>query len=116
MRPPLCSGVYPGRHPGPGSVPKGGGWSGAPGSLAAIVAGSELLLAGARNIIRWMGITDTLFGMTVLAIPAFMLRKRLLRWAGGALVLLYLIFVAGGFPGWETPPSVIHFRSGAVLP
>ena len=36
-------------------------------SLAAIIAGSEMLVAGSETIIERLGISDTLFGMTVLA-------------------------------------------------
>lgn len=38
------------------------------GSLAGIVAGSELLVRGARPVIEALGWTDTLFGMTLLAL------------------------------------------------
>jgi len=36
-------------------------------SLAAIVAGSELVIRGSEGIMAWLGLTDTVFGMTVLA-------------------------------------------------
>jgi cation:H+ antiporter len=136
-------------------------------SLAAIVAGSELLVLGSRTIIDEMGVSDTVFGMTILAflvsieelareLPAamkgrpeitygnvagsvlafflfnagiialvnplpmtprvlefylplalatvlfislFMAFRKVPRWAGGLLVLLYLLFVARGYLG-----------------
>lgn len=136
-------------------------------SLAAIVAGSEMIVLGSRTIIERMGVSDTLFGMTVLAflvsieelarelpaamkgrpeitfgnvvgsvlafflfnagvialvnpvpvgspvrrfylpvcfatvvvISAFMAGKRMSRSAGALLVLLYAIFVVGGYVG-----------------
>ncbi|HWP00321.1 MAG TPA: sodium:calcium antiporter [Methylococcus sp.] len=37
-------------------------------SLGAIIAGSELLLAGSESIIASLGLSDTVFGMTVLAL------------------------------------------------
>lgn len=142
-------------------------------SLVAIVLGSELLVESSETIIETFGLTDTFFGIIILALlvsieelarelPAalrgrpeitfgnvvgsvmafflfnagiiamvrpvpvsnqvlgfylpitivtvfvvsgFMLRKRVPRWAGGILVLLYLIFVVGGyaFAGGFTP-------------
>ena len=134
-------------------------------SLAAIIIGSEMLVAGSETIIVRLGLSDTVFGMTILALlvsieelarelPAamkgrpeisfgnvvgsilafflfnagiialvspvtvgtqvlrfylplcfgtvivvslFMMTKRIPRWAGGILVLLYLIFVIGGY-------------------
>jgi cation:H+ antiporter len=36
-------------------------------SLAAIIAGSEMLVAGSRTIIDRLGLSDTVFGMTILA-------------------------------------------------
>ncbi len=134
-------------------------------SLAAIVLGSELLVRGAETIIARLGITETVFGMTILALlvsieelarelPAalkgrpditygnvlgsvlaffllnaglialvrsipitddvlrfylplalltvllvtvFMFRKKVPRWAGGVLVLVYVAFFAGAY-------------------
>lgn len=134
-------------------------------SLAAIVAGSEMLVEGSKVLIERLGITDTFFGMTLLALlvsveevarelPAamrghpeisfgnvvgsalafflfnagvialvrpveiaapvrqfylpvalitvvvislFMWRKAVPRWAGAVLVLLYGVFVVGGY-------------------
>ncbi|MEB3358039.1 MAG: sodium:calcium antiporter [Synechococcales bacterium] len=134
-------------------------------SLIAIVAGSEMLVAGAESLIARVGISDTAFGMTILAflvsieelarelpaalkgradisfgnvlgsilafflfnagiialvqpvlvsdqvlqfhlpvclatvliLSAFMLRKRISRWAGGILVALYAFFVLGSY-------------------
>ena len=134
-------------------------------SLAAIIIGSEMLVAGSETIIVRLGLSDTVFGMTILAflvsieelareLPAamkgrpeisfgnvvgsilafflfnagiialvspvtvgtqvlrfylplcfgtvivvslFMMTKKIPRWAGGILVLLYLIFIAGGY-------------------
>jgi cation:H+ antiporter len=133
-------------------------------SLAGIIVGSEMLVRGAGTIILHFGLSDTLFGMTVLAflvsieelareLPAalrgrpeitfgnvvgsilafflfnagiialvrpvvvdpqvlrfylpvcfvtlgvislFMMARQVPRWAGGLLVLLYLVFVVGG--------------------
>ncbi|HXG09801.1 MAG TPA: sodium:calcium antiporter [Gemmataceae bacterium] len=138
-------------------------------SLVAIVVGSEMLVAGSRTIIDRLGLSDTLFGMTILAflvsveelareLPAalrgrpeisygnvvgsvlaffgfnagiialvrpvavepqvlrfhlplcavtvlattlVMLTRRVPRWAGAILVLLYFAFVSGGYLGWE---------------
>lgn len=36
-------------------------------SLVAIILGSEMLVAGSKDIIARMGLSDTLFGMTILA-------------------------------------------------
>jgi len=134
-------------------------------SLAAIIIGSEMLVAGSETIIVRLGLSDTVFGMTILAflvsieelareLPAamkgrpeisfgnvvgsilafflfnagiialvrpvtvgtqvlrfylpiclgtvivvslFMMTKKIPRWAGGILVLLYLIFIAGSY-------------------
>lgn len=134
-------------------------------SLAAIIAGSEMLVAGSESILGRLGLSDTVFGMTILAflvsieelareLPAgargrpeitfgnvvgsvlafflfnagiialvrpipvsdqvvnfylpvclgtmivitlFMLRHRIPRWAGGLLVLLYVVFAIGGY-------------------
>jgi len=134
-------------------------------SLAAIIIGSEMLVAGSETIIVRLGLSDTVFGMTILAflvsieelareLPAamkgrpeisfgnvvgsilafflfnagiialvspvtvgtqvlrfylpiclgtvivvslFMMTKKMPRWAGGILVLLYLIFIAGSY-------------------
>ncbi|MCW3133971.1 MAG: hypothetical protein N2V78_06565 [Methanophagales archaeon] len=134
-------------------------------SLAAIIIGSEMLVAGSETIIVRLGLSDTVFGMTILAflvsieelareLPAamkgrpeisfgnvvgsilafflfnagiialvspvtvgtqvlrfylplcfgtvivvslFMMTKKIPRWAGGILVLLYSIFVIGGY-------------------
>ena len=134
-------------------------------SLAAIIIGSEMLVAGSETIIVRLGLSDTVFGMTILAflvsieelareLPAamkgrpeisfgnvvgsilafflfnagiialvspvtvgtqvlrfylpiclgtvivvslFMMTKKIPRWAGGILVLLYLIFIVGGY-------------------
>lgn len=136
-------------------------------SLAALVAGSEMLVAGATTIIASLGLSETVFGMTILAflisieelareLPAalrgrpeisfgnvvgsilafflfnagiiaivnpvvveaqvlrfylplcfgtvvavslLMMTKRVPRWAGGILVLLYCVFVLGGYVG-----------------
>ena len=138
-------------------------------SLVAIVVGSEMLVAGSRTIIDRLGLSDTLFGMTILAflisveelareLPAalkgrpeisygnvvgsilaffcfnagvialvrpvevepqvlrfylpvcavtvlattlVMLTRRVPRWAGAVLVMLYFVFVIGGYLGWE---------------
>lgn len=134
-------------------------------SLGAIIAGSELLVAGSESIIASLGLSDTVFGMTVLALlvsieelarelPAalkgrpeisfgnvvgsilafflfnagiislvrpvpvsgqvlgfylpvcliavivvslFMMRKKIPRWSGAVLVVLYAVFFAGGY-------------------
>jgi cation:H+ antiporter len=134
-------------------------------SLVAIIAGSELVVAGSEDVIAGLGISDTVYGMTILALlvsieelarelPAavkgrpeisygnvagsilafflfnagiislvhpvpvsdrvllfylplctltvivvslFMLRKRVTRWSGAALVALYGVFFAGGY-------------------
>lgn len=134
-------------------------------SLVAIILGSELLIAGSKDVIAWLGLSDTFFGMTLLAflvsieelareLPAalrgrpdisfgnvvgsvlafflfnagiialvnpvsvnaqvlkfylplclgtlvvislLMLSKRIPRWAGAVLVLLYATFVIGGY-------------------
>lgn len=134
-------------------------------SLAAIIIGSEMLVTGSETIIASLGLSDTVFGMTILAflvsieelareLPAarkgrpeisfgnvagsilafflfnagiialvrpvavnaqvltfylplafvttvvvsgFMLTKKIPRWAGVVLVILYLIFVIGGY-------------------
>jgi cation:H+ antiporter len=134
-------------------------------SLVAIIAGSELLVRGGERIISTVGLSDTVFGMTILAflvsveelareLPAalkgrpeisfgnvvgsvlafflfnagiialvrpvtvgaqvwqfylpmvfvtilvvsgFMLTRKVPRWAGAVLVLLYAAFVVGGF-------------------
>lgn len=134
-------------------------------SLAAIIIGSEMLVAGSKTIITNLGLTDTFFGMTILAfmvsikelareLPAamkgrseisfgnvvgsilafflfnagiialvspvtvnaevlrfylplcfgtvivlslFMVTKNLPRWAGGILIILYSIFIIGGY-------------------
>ena len=134
-------------------------------SLAAIIIGSEMLVTGSKTLIVLLGLSDTVFGMTILAflvsieelareLPAamkgrpeisfgnvagsilafflfnagiialvspvtvgaevlrfylplcfgtvivvslFMMTKKIPRWAGGILVLLYLIFVVGGY-------------------
>jgi cation:H+ antiporter len=134
-------------------------------SLAAIIIGSEMLVTGSKTLIVLIGLSDTVFGMTILAflvsieelareLPAamkgrpeisfgnvagsilafflfnagiialvspvtvgaevlrfylplcfgtvivvslFMMTKKIPRWAGGILVLLYLIFVVGGY-------------------
>jgi len=134
-------------------------------SLAAVIIGSEMLVAGSETIIARLGLSDTVFGMTILAflvsieelareLPAamkgrpeisfgnvvgsilafflfnagiialvspvtvgtqvlrfylplcfgtvivvslFMMTKKIPRWAGGILVLLYSIFVIGGY-------------------
>jgi len=136
-------------------------------SLAAIVIGSEMLVRGSETIIAHLGLSDTVFGMTILALlvsieelarelPAamkgrpeisfgnvvgsilafflfnagiialvrpvmidvqvltfylplcfittivvclFMMTKKIPRWAGGVLILLYIIFVARGYIG-----------------
>lgn len=136
-------------------------------SLAAIIIGSEMLVTGSETIIARIGLSDTVFGMTILAflisieelareLPAamkgrpeisfgnvvgsvlafflfnagiialvspitvnsqvlrfylplcfgtvivlsfFMMTKKIPRWAGGILVLLYLVFVIGGYVG-----------------
>jgi cation:H+ antiporter len=141
-------------------------------SLLAIIVGSELLVEGSRTLIAWLGLSDTLFGMTVLAflvsveeisreLPAalkgrsdisygnvagsllaffrfnagivalvrpvpvepsvlrfflpvcgltvlaitpVMLTGQVPRWAGAILVLMYLLFVFGGYAGWEMLP------------
>lgn len=138
-------------------------------SLAAIIVGSEMLVAGSESIITRLGLSDTVFGMTILAflvsieelareLPAarkgrpeisfgnvvgsilafflfnagiialvkpvivdpqvlrfylplcfittivvclFMMTKKVPRWAGGILVILYLVFVIGGYVGGE---------------
>ncbi len=134
-------------------------------SLAAIIIGSEMLVTGSETIIASLGLSDTVFGMTILAflvsieelareLPAaqkgrpeisfgnvagsilafflfnagiialvnpiavdsevlgfylpvtfgtvivvslFMMTRNIPRWAGGVLVVLYLIFVIGGY-------------------
>jgi cation:H+ antiporter len=134
-------------------------------SLAAIIVGSQMVVSGSEGIIGVLGLTETLFGMTILALlvsieelarelPAalkgrpeisygnvagsilafflfnagiiamvrpiavnqevltfylpvclftvvvvslFMLRKRVSRWAGAVLLVLYGIFFAGGY-------------------
>ena len=134
-------------------------------SLAAIIIGSEMLVTGSKTLIVLLELSDTVFGMTILAflvsieelareLPAamkgrpeisfgnvagsilafflfnagiialvspvtvgaevlrfylplcfgtvivvslFMMTKKIPRWAGGILVLLYLIFVVGGY-------------------
>jgi len=134
-------------------------------SLAAIVAGSEMLVSGSETVMASLGLSDTVFGMTILALlvsieelarelPAalkgrpeisfgnvagsilafflfnagiislvqpvavsgqvlkfylpmclvtvvvvslFMMRKKVPRWAGAVLVILYVIFFAGGY-------------------
>ena len=134
-------------------------------SLAAIIVGSEMLVAGSETIIASLGLSDTVFGMTILALlisieelarelPAalkgrpeisygnvagsilafflfnagiislvqpvpvsgqvlrfylplclitvivvslFMMRKKIPRWAGAVLIILYVIFFAGGY-------------------
>jgi cation:H+ antiporter len=134
-------------------------------SLAAIIIGSEMLVTGSKTLIVLLGLSDTVFGMTILAflvsieelareLPAamkgrpeisfgnvvgsilafflfnagiialvspvivgaevlgfylplcfgtvivvslFMMTKKIPRWAGGILVLLYVIFVIGGY-------------------
>lgn len=35
--------------------------------------------------------------VTVFVISGLMLRKQIQRWAGGVLVLLYLVFAVGGY-------------------
>lgn len=134
-------------------------------SIAAIIVGSEILVAGSETIITSLGISETVFGMTILALlvsieelarelPAalkgrpeisygnvagsilafflfnagiislvhsvpvssqvlrfylplclitvivvsfFMMRKKVPRWAGVVLIVLYLVFFAGGY-------------------
>jgi len=134
-------------------------------SLAAIIIGSEMVVTGSETIIACLGLSDTVFGMTILAflvsieelareLPAamkgrpeisfgnvvgsilafflfnagiialvspvtvgdqvlsfylplcfatvivvsvFMMTKKIPRWAGGILVLLYLVFVVVGY-------------------
>jgi len=134
-------------------------------ALAGIVAGSELVVRSAETLIATLGLSETVFGMTILAlllsieelarelpaarqgradisygnvagsilafflfnaglmalvrpvpvdgqvlrfylpvclvtvatITAFMLQKRVSRWAGATLVLLYAVFVAGAY-------------------
>jgi len=134
-------------------------------SLAAVIIGSEMLVTGSETIIARLGLSDTVFGMTILALlvsieelarelPAakkgrpeisfgnvagsilafflfnagiialvspvavcaevlrfylpmcfvtvvvvslFMMSKKIPRWAGGILIILYLIFVIGGY-------------------
>lgn len=134
-------------------------------SLALIIIGSEMLVAGSKTIILRLGLSDTVFGMTILAflvsieelarelpaalkgrseislgnvigsvmafflfnagiiallapvpvdaqvlrfylpvcfgtiviISAFLMVRSIPRWAGGILVLLYSIFVSGGY-------------------
>jgi cation:H+ antiporter len=134
-------------------------------SLSFIILGSELLVAGSKTIILQLGLSDTVFGMTILAflvsieeiarelpaalkgrpeislgnvvgsimafflfnagiiallapvsvatevlwfylpvcfgtvviISAFLMTRSVPRWAGGLLVFLYLVFVAGGY-------------------
>jgi cation:H+ antiporter len=136
-------------------------------SLVAIIIGSAMLVAGSETIIASMGLSDTVFGMTILAflvsieelareLPAamkgrpeisfgnvagsilafflfnagiialvspvtvgpqvlrfylplcfgtvivvslFMMTKKIPRWAGGIFILLYLVFVIGGYIG-----------------
>ncbi len=142
-------------------------------SLAAIIGGSELLVSGAQNMITRFGLSETAFGMTVLALlvsieevarelPAamsgrpeisygnvngsilafflfnagiialahpvnverrtlwfylpmalgaialvslFLMTKRISRWAGAVLVLVYVAFAAGGYVLFDTAPS-----------
>ncbi len=144
-------------------------------SLAAIIAGSEMLVAGSETIMAELGLSDTVFGMTILALlvsieelarelPAamkgrpeisfgnvagsvlafflfnagiialvnpvevspvvlkfylplcfftvvlvslFMMTRKVTRWAGGILVLFYLVFVAWGYikPSREKEPG-----------
>jgi cation:H+ antiporter len=139
------------------------------GSLVAIVIGSEMLVAGSKEIIDRLGLSDTVFGMTILAflvsveevarelpaalkgrseisfgnvvgsilaffcfnaaivalvrpiavdplVPRFylpvcgaavlvttaaMLTRKVPRWIGALLVLLYLTFLMGGYTGGE---------------
>lgn len=136
-------------------------------ALAAIIIGSEMLVTGSETIIARLGLSDTVFGMTILAflvsieelareLPAamkgrpeisfgnvvgsilafflfnagiialvspvtvgaqvlsfylplclatvivvslFMMTKKIPRWVGGILILLYLVFVIGGYVG-----------------
>jgi cation:H+ antiporter len=140
-------------------------------SLVAIVVGSEMLVEGSKTIIERLGLSDTLFGMTILAflvsveelareLPAalkgrpeisygnvvgsilaffcfnagiialvrpvvvepqvlhfflpvcaltllattmVMLTREVPRWAGAVLLLLYLVFVLGGYLGFGIP-------------
>jgi cation:H+ antiporter len=37
-------------------------------SLFAIIVGSEMVVSGSENIIAWFGLSDTVFGMTILAL------------------------------------------------
>jgi hypothetical protein len=39
--------------------------------------------------------------VTVLATTLVMLTRRVPRWTGAVLVLLYFVFVTGGYLGWE---------------
>ncbi len=142
-------------------------------SLAAIIGGSELLVSGAQDIIARFGLSETAFGMTVLALlvsveevarelPAamsgrpeisygnvngsvltfflfnagiislahpvnverqtlwfylpmalgaiglvslFLMTKRISRWAGAVLVLVYVVFAVGGYVPFDASPS-----------
>lgn len=38
------------------------------GSLGGVILGSEMVVLGARPVFRWAGLSDTVFGMTVLAL------------------------------------------------
>ena len=144
-------------------------------SLAAIVVGAELLVEGSETIIERLGVSDTFFGMVILALvvsveevarelPAamkghpeisfgnivgsalafflfngglialvhpvdvsaavmwfylpvcfaailfislLMLKKKIPRWAGAVLVLLYGVFVAGGYFVHQTQSVVL---------
>lgn len=139
-------------------------------SVAAVIAGSELLVAGSETIISEIGLSDTVFGMTLLALlisaeelarelPAalkgrpdiavgnvigsilafflfntgvialispitvstqtlefylplsgitiimvmvFLYQKSVTQWHGAILVLLYALFFAGGYFGWQS--------------
>lgn len=63
-------------------------------SLAAIAVGSGVLVTGSGRIISAVGLSDTLFGMTLLGL---MLTKRMSRWGGRLLLVLYGAFVLGGY-------------------
>jgi hypothetical protein len=41
--------------------------------------------------------------VTVVATTIIMLTKQVSRWAGAILVLLYVLFVVGGYLGWGIP-------------